>query len=45
MNPTRHVVIALSLTAVLFIIAGDQWNARIAAFGPVSPAPRGGVTP
>lgn len=43
MNPTRHVVIALALTAVLFIIAGDKWSARVAAFQPVSPAPRGGV--
>lgn len=41
MNPTRHVVIALALTAVLFIVAGDKWNARVARFQPVSPAPRG----
>lgn len=40
MNGTRHVVIALTLTAVLFIIAGDQWSARIGAIQPVRPAPK-----
>lgn len=43
MNPTRHVIIALSLTAVLFVIAGDRWNERIGRLQSVSPAPRGGV--
>jgi hypothetical protein len=41
MNPTRHVLIALTLTAILFVIAGDSWNARIAKLQPVRPAPKG----
>jgi hypothetical protein len=40
MNPTKHVVIALGLTAILFIIAGDSWNERIAKVQPVMPAPK-----
>lgn len=41
MNATRHVVLALALTAVLFVIAGDRWNARVRYFQPVRPAPKG----
>ena len=36
-NPVKHVVIAMILTAVLFIIAGDRWNERIGQFQPVTP--------
>lgn len=39
-NPARHVIIALSLAAVILIIAGDGWNARLAALQPVQPAPK-----
>jgi hypothetical protein len=37
-NPTKHVVIALMLTAAILIIAGDKWNARIAQIHAVQPA-------
>lgn len=40
MNPVRHIVIAMTLTAVLFVLAGDQWNARVSYFKPVHPAPK-----
>lgn len=40
MNATRHVVIALALTAVLFVIAGDRWSERVALIKPVRPAPK-----
>lgn len=40
MNPVRHVVIAMSLTAVLFLIAGDRWNERVKMFRSVKPAPK-----
>jgi hypothetical protein len=39
-NGPRHVVIALGLTLILFVIAGDQWSARIGAFRPVGIAPK-----
>ena len=39
-NATRHVVTAMALTFLLFLIAGDQWNARISRFGPVTAAPK-----
>jgi hypothetical protein len=41
MSPTRHVLIALSLTALLFVIAGDSWGDRIGAIKPVRVADRG----
>lgn len=34
-NPVRHVIIALSLSAVLFIIAGDQWSRNVGMIRPV----------
>lgn len=37
-NPTRHVIIALALSALLFVIAGDKWNANIRTIQPVKPA-------
>ena len=40
MNPTKHVLIALMLTAVLFIVAGDRWDEGIAAIKPVGIAPK-----
>lgn len=36
-NPTRHVIVALALTAAIFVIAGDDWNAKIAKIVPVRP--------
>lgn len=42
-NPTKHVVIALMLTAAILIIAGDRWNERIGAFHAVKPASKGSV--
>lgn len=40
MNPTKHVLIALMLTALLFIIAGDHWADGIGAVKPVRIAPK-----
>jgi len=40
-NPTRHVLIALALTAMVFIIAGDQWNKNISKIQPVTIKQRG----
>ena len=38
-NATRYVILAMSFTALLFIIAGDSWNARIQKYAvPVSVA-------
>lgn len=34
-NAVRHVIVALSLSAILFVIAGDAWNRNIRAFQPV----------
>lgn len=39
-SPTRHVLIALTITALLFVVAGDQWSAGIARFKPVKVAPK-----
>lgn len=39
MNPTKHVLIALMLTAGLFIVAGDRWNENIGRIRPVKVAP------
>lgn len=41
MNPTKHVLIALMLTAALFIIAGDRWDEGIGSIKPVRVAPKG----
>ena len=40
MNPVRHVVVALGLTAILFVLAGDSWNERVAKVQPVRVADR-----
>jgi hypothetical protein len=40
-NPRRHVIVALALSAILFLVAGDRWNERISAFGPVRPVRKG----
>ena len=40
MTPTQHVLLALSLTAVLFIIASDGWGASVAKVQPISAAPK-----
>ncbi len=40
-NPVRHVLIALSLTAVLFIIAGDSWSANVGRLQPVRAVRKG----
>jgi hypothetical protein len=37
MNPVRHVLIALTLSIVTFVIAGDNWNKNIRYFKPVKP--------
>jgi hypothetical protein len=39
-NPIRHVIIALSLSAILFVIAGDRWSANIGKLQPVTVAKR-----
>jgi len=39
-NATRHIVIAMSLTLLLFLIAGDSWADRIGAVRPVRIAPK-----
>lgn len=36
-NPVKHVLIALSLSALLFLIAGDQWSKNIKTIKPVQP--------
>ena len=38
MNGPRHVIIAMSITAILFLIAGDSWNERIGRYKPVQAA-------
>jgi hypothetical protein len=40
MNPTKHVLIAMMLTATLFIIAGKHWG-DVASVRPVRVAPKG----
>jgi hypothetical protein len=40
-NPTRHVLIALSLTAVIFVLADKAWTGNIAKIKPVSFKQRG----
>ena len=40
-NPVRHVILALALAGVLFIIAGDQWSRNIASLRPVRPVAKG----
>lgn len=40
-NPTRHVIIALALSAILFVIAGDKWSSRISYFQSVRPVRKG----
>lgn len=41
MNPTKHVLIAMMLTALLFIVAGDRWNDGVKALKPITVAPKG----
>lgn len=36
-NPIRHIVIAMTLSVAVFIVAGDRWNERIRSFKPVTP--------
>lgn len=36
-NPTRHVIIALALSALFFVVAGDKWSANIKNIKPVQP--------
>lgn len=36
-NPVRHVLIAWSLAALLFVIAGDKWSQNIGRIQPVHP--------
>lgn len=40
-NAVRHVVIALSLSAFLFVIAGDAWNRNIKNVKPVRVVKKG----
>jgi len=40
-NPVRHVIIALALAGLLFIIAGDSWSRNIGRLQPVRPVQRG----
>lgn len=40
-NGVRHVIIALSLSALLFIIAGDSWSRNIGKLQPVRAVQRG----
>lgn len=42
-NPTRDVIVALALTALVLIIAGDKWNSNVSLFQPVRPVRAGGV--
>lgn len=37
-NPLRHIIIAMTLSIAVFVIAGDRWNERIRSFQPVSAA-------
>lgn len=37
-NPLRHIVIAMTLSIAVFIVAGDRWNERIRSFKPVTAA-------
>lgn len=39
-NPLRHIVIAMTLSIAVFVVAGDRWNERIRAFKPVKAAPK-----
>lgn len=38
MNPSRHVIIAMTLTALIIFAAGDGWSSRIKRYGPVKAA-------
>lgn len=40
-NPVRHVIIALALSGVLFLIAGDRWSKNIGQLQPVRPVQKG----
>lgn len=40
-NPVRHVIIALSLSALLFVIAGDSWSRNIGKLQPVRAVRKG----
>lgn len=40
MNPTRHVVIALTLSALILFIAGNRWQPAISKVGPIRPTPK-----
>ena len=40
-NPTRHVLIALALTAIVFIVGGAGWQSNIAKIKPVTIKQRG----
>lgn len=38
-NPTRHVLVALSLSALVMLVAGSRWTSGIAALHPVRVVP------
>lgn len=40
-NPTRHVLIALALTAAIFIMAGETASAKLRAIVPVRSVRKG----
>jgi len=40
-NPTRHVLIALMVTAIVLVIAGDKWQPNVAKLGAVRPVQKG----
>lgn len=40
-NPVRHVIIALALSAIVFVIAGDSWSRNIGKLRPVRPVQKG----
>lgn len=43
-NPTRHVLVALMVTAIVLIIAGDKWSPVVGSLGAVRPIRKGETT-
>lgn len=40
MTPTHHVMLSLSLSLVILIVAGDSWTDRVRRFQPVQAVAR-----
>jgi hypothetical protein len=40
-NPTRHVIVALALSVLIYIVADDRWNTRLRKITPVRAVAKG----